>query len=46
MGVPEGKEREKGAESLFKEIIAKSFWNLVGGGEEVHQDSGKMKNSK
>ena len=25
MGVPEGKEREKGMESLFKEIMAKNL---------------------
>lgn len=25
LGVPEGEEREKGAESLFKEIIVKNF---------------------
>jgi len=28
MGVPEGKEREKGMESLFKKIMAKNFPNL------------------
>ena len=28
MGVPEGKEREKGMESLFKEIMANDFPNL------------------
>ena len=28
MGVPEGEEREKGSESLFKEIIAENFPNL------------------
>ena len=26
--VPEGEERKKGAESLFKEIIAENFLNL------------------
>ena len=28
MGIPEGKEREKGAERLFKETIAENFSNL------------------
>ena len=28
MGIPEGKEREKGMEILFKEIMAKKFPNL------------------
>ena len=28
MGIPEGDEREKGAENLFKEIIAENFPNL------------------
>ena len=28
IGIPEGEEREKGAESLFKEIIAENFPNL------------------
>ena len=28
MGVPEGKEREKGMKSLFKKIMAKNFPNL------------------
>ena len=28
MGIPEGDEREKGAENLFKEIIAENFLNL------------------
>ena len=28
MGIPEGEEREKGAERLFKEIIAENFPNL------------------
>lgn len=27
-GVPEGEEREKGAESLFKDIMAENFPNL------------------
>ena len=27
MGIPEGEERERGAESLFKEVIAESFPN-------------------
>ena len=28
IGIPEGEGREKGAESLFKEIIAENFQNL------------------
>ena len=28
MGIPEGEDGEKGAESLFKEIIAENFPNL------------------
>ena len=28
MGIPEGEERERGTESLFKEIIAENFPNL------------------
>lgn len=28
MGIPEREEREKGAESIFKNIIAKNFPNL------------------
>lgn len=28
MGIPEGEEREKGEESLFKEIIAQKFPDL------------------
>uniref|UniRef100_A0A9L0R4E8 LINE-1 retrotransposable element ORF1 protein n=1 Tax=Equus caballus TaxID=9796 RepID=A0A9L0R4E8_HORSE len=28
IGIPEGEEKEKGAESLFKEIMAKNFPNL------------------
>lgn len=28
IGVPEGEEREKGAESLFEKIMAKKFPNL------------------
>ena len=28
MGIPEREEREKGAESLFKQIIAENFPNL------------------
>ena len=39
MGIPEGEEREKGAERLFLKIIAKNFPNL---GKEldikVHED--------
>ena len=33
MGIPEGEEREKGSESLFKEIIAENFTNL---GKELY----------
>uniref|UniRef100_A0A3Q2HVN2 LINE-1 retrotransposable element ORF1 protein n=1 Tax=Equus caballus TaxID=9796 RepID=A0A3Q2HVN2_HORSE len=29
IGIPEGEEKEKGAESLFKEIMAENFPNLV-----------------
>lgn len=29
MGIPEGREREMGTESLFKEITAENFPNLV-----------------
>ena len=28
IGVPEGEERQKGAENLFEEIVAKNFSNL------------------
>ena len=28
IGVPEGEEREKGTEKIFKEIIAKNFPNI------------------
>ena len=28
IGIPEGEEREKGAENLFKELIAENFPNL------------------
>src|SRR3712207_5921285 len=28
IGIPEGEEKEKGAESLFKEIMAENFPNL------------------
>lgn len=28
IGVPEGEEKKKGAESLFKKIMAKNFSNL------------------
>ena len=28
IGVPEGEEREKGQEKIFKEIIAKNFPNM------------------
>ena len=28
IGIPEGEEREKGAENLFKEIISENFTNL------------------
>ena len=28
IGVPEGEKREKGAENLFKEIMAENFPNL------------------
>lgn len=28
MGFPEGEERKKGAESLFKETVAENFLNL------------------
>src|SRR3712207_9454454 len=29
IGIPEGEEKEKGAENLFKEIMAENFPNLV-----------------
>lgn len=29
MGLPEGKEREKGAEKIFKEIVIENFPTLM-----------------
>ena len=40
MGIPEGKKREKGAENLFKEIIAENFSNLGKKLDiQVHEDN-------
>ena len=32
MGIPEGEEKEKGTECIFKAIMAENFWNM---GEKV-----------
>lgn len=37
IGVQEIEEREKGAESLFKEIILENFPNLEKEGHKVHE---------
>ena len=46
-GVPEGEEREKGPEKIFKEIIAENFPNMgkeiVNQVQEVQRVPGKIK---
>ena len=52
-GVPEGKEREKGPEKIFEEIIVKNFPNMgkeshpsPGSAESPIQDKSKEKHTK
>ena len=42
--VPEGEERDKGAENLLEEIMAENFPNL--GKEKRHPDPESLENSK
>ena len=44
IGIPEGKERKKGTESLFEEIMAENFPNL--GKINQHPDPGSPESSK
>ena len=42
IGIPEGEEREKGAEKIFEEIIAENFSNL---GKKRHPGAGSTESS-
>ena len=44
IGVPEGEDREKGAENLFEEIIAENFPNLERGTDIQIQEAQKVPN--
>ena len=46
MGVSEGEEREKGSESVFKEIMVKIVSKSGGGVGNGHPDSRNTKNLK
>lgn len=47
MGVPKGAEKEKGAESLLKEIMTQNFPNLEGGMNiQIHEAQGILNRYK